>query len=354
MKHSESIPLVVDLDGTLLRTDLLLESGLRLIKQKPWLVLWMPLWLMKGRAYLKREIFQRVQMDVALLPANEKLLAWLKDEKASGRHLVLATASDYQLACLVAKPLGLFDAVLGSDGQRNLKGREKLKTIVELCGKEFDYAGNSRADLAIWHGCRQAILVNASRAVERSARRVGNVVHVFPPTLNSFRDALRAMHFHQWVKNLLLFVPAIASNSIFDGLVFGNATLAFFSFGFAASAGCIIDDLLDLEEDRRHLTKKSRPFASGRMFIGSGIALVVTSLSASAVIANLLPRAFVPALISFFALTLLYSLFLKRFLALSLFTLLVLYSLRIVAGSLATGSGASLWLLACAFFSSSA
>ena len=117
------------------------------------------------------------------------------------------------------------------------------------------------------------------------------------------------MHFQQWVKNLLIFVPAIASNSIFDGLVFGNATLAFFSFGFATSAGCIIDDLLDLEEDRRHLTKKSRPFASGRMFIGTGIALVVTSLSASAVIANLLPRAFVPALISFFALTFLYRFF---------------------------------------------
>ena len=238
--RSESIPLVVDLDGTLLRTDLLLESALRLIKQKPWLILFMPLWLLQGRAYLKHKIFQRVQIDVSLLPSNEELVAWLRDEKSRGRRLILATASDYQQACSVAEPFGLFDTVLGSDGRRNLKGRDKLKTIVDVCGAEFDYVGNSRADLAIWRGCRQAILVNASRGVERSARRAGNVFRVFLPVLTGFRDALRAMRFYQWVKNLLLFVPAITSHTIFDGSVLGNATLAFFSFGFAASAAYIL------------------------------------------------------------------------------------------------------------------
>jgi phosphoserine phosphatase len=348
--RSESIPLVVDLDGTLLRTDLLLESALRLIKQKPWLVLWMPLWLLRGRAYLKREIFQRVQIDVSLLPSNEELLAWLRDEKSRGRRLILATASDYQQACSVAEPFGLFDTVLGSDGQRNLKGRAKLKTIVDVCGEEFDYVGNSRADLAIWRGCRHAILVNASRGVERSARRAGNVMRVFPPSLTGFQDSLRAMHLYRWVKNLLLFVPAITSHTIFDGSIFGNATLAFLSFGFAASAAYILNDLLDLEEDRRHTTKKQRPFASGRMFIGSGIVLAVTSLAASAVIASLLSRGFVTALITYFVLTSLYSLFFKRFLVVDLVTLALLYTLRVVAGSLATGLVLSLWLLSFVFF----
>jgi phosphoserine phosphatase len=348
--RSESIPLVVDLDGTLLRTDLLLESALRLIKQKPWLVLWMPLWLLRGRAYLKREIFQRVQIDVSLLPSNEELLAWLTDEKSRGRRLILATASDYQQACSVAEPFGLFDTVLGSDGQRNLKGRAKLKTIVDVCGEEFDYVGNSRADLAIWRGCRRAILVNASPGVERSARRAGNVMRVFPPSLTGFQDSLRAMHLYRWVKNLLLFVPAITSHTIFDGSIFGNATLAFLSFGFAASAAYILNDLLDLEEDRRHTTKKQRPFASGRMFIGSGIVLAVTSLAASAVIASLLPRGFVTALITYFMLTCLYSLFFKRFLVVGLVTLALLYTLRVVAGSLATGLVLSLWLLSFVFF----
>ena len=348
--QSENVPLVVDLDGTLLRTDLLLESALRLIKQKPWLILFMPLWLLQGRAYLKHKIFQRVQIDVSLLPSNEELVAWLRDEKSRGRRLILATASDYQQACSVAEPFGLFDTVLGSDGQRNLKGREKLKTIVDVCGAEFDYVGNSRADLAIWRGCRQAILVNASPGVERSARRAGNVFRVFPPALTGFRDALRAMRFYQWVKNLLVFVPAITSHTIFDGSVLGNATLAFFSFGFAASAAYILNDLLDLEEDRRHTTKKQRPFASGRTFIGSGIVLAVASLAASAAIASLVPGAFVAALITYFTLTSLYSLLLKRFLVIDVLVLALLYTLRVIAGHLATGIPFSFWLLSFAFF----
>jgi phosphoserine phosphatase len=347
--QSENVPLVVDLDGTLLRTDLLLESALRLIKQKPWLILFMPLWLLRGRAYLKRKIFQRVQIDVSLLPPNEELLAWLRDEKSRGRRLILATASDYQQACSVAEPFGLFDTVLGSDGQRNLKGREKLKTIVDVCGEEFDYVGNSRADLPIWRGCRQAILVNVSRGVERSARRVGNLFRVFPAP-NGFRDALRSLRFHQWAKNLLLFVPAITSHTIFDASVAGNATLAFFSFGFAASAAYILNDLLDLEEDRRHPTKKQRPLASGRTFIGSGIWLAVACLLASAAIATRVPRAFLAALIAYLILTSLYSLFLKRFPAIDLLVLALLYTLRVVAGHLATGIPFSLELLSLLFF----
>ena len=348
--RSERIPLVVDLDGTLLRTDLLLESALRLIKQKPWLALWMPLWLLRGRAYLKRKIFQRVQIDVSLLPAHDELVAWLRDEKTRGRHLVLATASDHEQARTVVEPLELFDTVLGSDGQQNLKGRRKLETIVEVCGKEFDYVGNSSSDLAIWRGCRHAILVNTSSRVERSARRAGNVARVFPRSLDGFRDALRSMRFYQWVKNLLLFVPAITSHTIFDVSVANNTALAFLSFGFAASAGYILNDLLDLEEDRRHPTKKQRPFASGRTFVGSGILLAFASLSASAVIATLVPRAFVSALMAYLILTSLYSLFLKRLLVVDVLTLALLYTLRVVAGSTATGIVLSPWLLSFAFF----
>ena len=133
--YSDSVPLVVDLDGTLLRTDLLQESALRLIKQRPWLALLVPFWFLKGRAYLKRRIFQSIRIDVSLLPLHEELLAWLREEKVRGRRLVLATASDYHQARSAVERLGLFDSVLGSDGQRNLKGRQKLKIIVEVCGE---------------------------------------------------------------------------------------------------------------------------------------------------------------------------------------------------------------------------
>jgi hypothetical protein len=341
---------VVDLDGTLLRTDLLVESALHLIKQKPWFALLMPLWLLRGRAYLKHRIFQLVKLDASLLPPHEEVLAWLKDEKTRGRCLVLATASDYQQACSVVEPFRLFDTVLGSDGQRNLKGRNKLQTIVAVCGNEFDYVGNSRSDLAIWRSCRHAILVNTSPRVERLAWRAGNVIRVFPPSRTGFRDALRSMRFHQWVKNLLLFAPAIASHTIFDGAVARDTTLAFFSFGFAASTAYILNDLLDLEEDRRHPVKKQRPLASGRTFIGSGILLALASLSASAAIATLVPRAFISTLIAYLVLTSLYSLFLKRFLVIDVLVLASLYTLRVIAGHLATGIPFSLWFLSCAFF----
>lgn len=346
---SESVPLVVDLDGTLLRTDLLLESGLRLIKQRPWLVLAMPFWLLKGRAYMKRKIFQQVQLDVSLLPPHEELLTWLRGEKARGRPLILATASDHQQACSVVEPLGLFDTVLGSDGQRNLKGKEKLKTIVAVCGAEFDYVGNSSSDLAIWRDCRHAILVNTSKRVERSAHRVGNVLRVFPPSLSRFQDILRSMRFDHWTKNLLLFVPAISSHTIFNANVAGNATLAFLSFGFAASAAHILSDLLELEEDRRHPIKKQRPLAAGRILIGSGIVLATASLSVSAAIASLLPGAFVSALVVCLILTFLHPLLLKRVLVIDILVLAALYTLRIVAGYLASGVSFSFWLLSFAF-----
>jgi phosphoserine phosphatase len=334
---AENVPLVVDLDGSLLRTDLLLESALLLINQRPWLVFWMPLWLLRGRAYLKRRIFQRVHLDVSLLPANEDLLAWLREEKARGRRLVLATASDYYQACLVVAPLALFDTVLGSDGQRNLKGREKLKTIVELCGERFDYVGNSSADLTIWRNCRHAIVVNASTRIERSARRVGTVVRVFPPSLTPLRDMLRLMRLEQWYKNLLIFVPAIISQTILDEPVWSNATLAFLSFGFAASAAYILNDLLDLEADRRHATNRHRSLASGRTFIGSGILLGLACLSASLALAIWLPTAFSLALIAYLFLASMYSLLLQRLFVIDVLALALLYTLRIIAGHLATG-----------------
>ncbi len=348
--YADTVPLVVDLDGTLLRTDLSLESALRLIRQKPWLALIIPLWLLKGRAFLKRRIFQWVQIDLSLLPLNEELLAWLREEKKRGRRLILATASDYDQARSVVEPLGLFDAIMGSDGRRNLKGRNKLLTIVKECGEQFDYVGNSSSDLEIWRGCRHAVLVNASRRVENSARRVANVTQVFPRPFAGLRNTLRAMRCYQWVKNLLVFVPAITSHTIFDGAIAGKAALAFFSFGFCASAAYIVNDLLDLEEDRRHDSKKQRPFASGRMSIGSGILLALACLSASAAIATLVSKAFVNALVIYVVLTSLYSVFLKRLLVVDVLALALLYTLRVVAGSLATGIVLSLWLLSFAFF----
>jgi 4-hydroxybenzoate polyprenyltransferase len=348
--RSENVPLVVDLDGTLLRTDLLFESVLRLVKQKPWLTPLIPFWLLRGRAHLKRKISQLIRVDVSLLPLHDEVLAWLRDEKARGRRLVLATASDHEQACSVVQPLRLFDTVLGSDGQRNLKGQHKLGKIVETCGEKFDYAGNSRSDLAIWRGCQAAVVVNAPGRLESAARHTANVVRVFPRSFSALREALHAMRCHQWVKNLLVFVPAITSHTIFEAPVAAKAALAFVSFGFCASAAYILNDLLDLEDDRRHPTNKKRPFASGRMSIGSGILLAIGCVAASAATASFISRSLVAALIIYLALTSLYSFYLKRMVVLDVLILALLYTLRVVAGSVATGIVLSPWLLSFAFF----
>jgi 4-hydroxybenzoate polyprenyltransferase/phosphoserine phosphatase len=346
----ENVPLVVDLDGTLLRTDLTLESALRLVKQKPWLALLIPFWLLKGRAYLKRRIFHLIRMDLSLLPLHDELLAWLRDERQRGRRLILATASDHEQASLVVGPLGLFDTVLGSDGQKNLKGKHKLETIVEECGENFDYVGNSSADLPIWKSCRRSVVVNASARAERSARHLGNVARLFPPSLTAFRDTFRALRCHQWIKNLLVFVPAITSHTILDWSVASKSMLAFLSFGFCASAGYIVNDLLDLEEDRQHPMKKDRPFASGQLSIGSGVLLALASLSASAALAGFLSDAFLMGLITYLVLSFLYSAYLKRLLVVDVIVLALLYSLRVIAGDMATGIVLTMWLLSFAFF----
>ena len=164
------VPLCVDLDGTLIKTDLLWESLARLLRRNPFQLLPVLFWWMRGRAFLKQQLARRVKIDPAALPYHEPFLAYLREQKAAGRKLILVTASDRDMALPVANHVGLFDEVLGSDGKTNLRGANKLKVLIAKFGERgFDYAGNSSADLAIWRGAREAIVVNASTAVLKRA-----------------------------------------------------------------------------------------------------------------------------------------------------------------------------------------
>lgn len=171
--REDQIPLCVDLDGTLIKTDLLWESLARLLRRNPFQLLSVLFWWTRGRAFLKRQLVRRVTIDPAVLPYHEPFLAFLREQKAAGRKLVLVTASDREMALPVAHYVGLFDEVLGSDGKTNLRGANKLKVLIAKFGERgFDYAGNSSADLAVWRGAREAIVVNASAAVlKRAAER---------------------------------------------------------------------------------------------------------------------------------------------------------------------------------------
>jgi 4-hydroxybenzoate polyprenyltransferase len=348
--YSAIPPLVVDLDGTLLRTDLLHESLLRLLKQRPWALLMVPVWLLRGRVNLKRKLSELVHLNCAVLPIHEEFIEWLRSEKKRGRSLVLATASDQNLAARAVAHLELFDRVLGSRGSRNLKGHNKIEAIIQECGPEFDYAGNSQSDQSVWRASRQAILVNAHRSVEALARRSANVTRVFPPAGGRLKAMIRSLRIYQWVKNLLIFVPAFTSHEGVHGPVIVKSMLGFLALSMCASGVYVANDLLDLEEDRQHSSKRDRPFASGECSILTGVLVGGLSMSAGLALGAWIGNGLLLVLLLYVFLASLYSLCLKKMLLLDVLTLAILYTVRVIVGHVLTGILFSAWLSSFMFF----
>ena len=339
-------PLCVDLDGTLILSDLLLESTLRLIARNPLYLFMLPLWLLRGRAVLKAEVAARVDLDPAALPYDADLVHWLKSEQATGRSLWLCTAANEHLAGAVADHLGIFDGVLASDAGTNLAGHSKAQRLVERFGeRNFDYCGNERRDLAIWRHARGAVVVHGGRALEQQAARVAQVIAIFPPRQGRPRALLRALRPHQWAKNVLIFVPLLAAHRIGDFAALRAVLLAFAAFCLCASSVYILNDLLDLESDRAHPRKSKRPFASGDAPVAAGLGLAPCLLAAATAIALTLPSQFLLVFATYYMLTLGYSIVLKGKLLIDTLTLAGLYTLRIVAGAAAAAVPLSFWLL---------
>ena len=342
--------LCVDLDGTLVRTDLLFESLARLLRQKPWLLPLLPFWLLGGIAAMKQRIARNITLDVATLPFQTEFLEWLRKQKAAGRSLILTTAADESLARQVADYLGIFDGVLASDGHRNLKGAAKLAAIRERVTGPFDYAGNDAADLPIWRECGTAIAVGASPALLARIGRPASSVLTFESPGGRFRDYVAALRVHQWAKNVLGYAPLITSHEIFHWRLVGRCTLAMLLFGLSASAQYIWNDLVDLETDRRHGTKRLRPFARGTLPIEAGFVLAPLLLAAAFAGAWALSATFTLTLAVYTVAALSYSLFFKKAVLVDVFVLSGLLLLRVVAGQLVTGVVYSVWLLSFGFF----
>jgi 4-hydroxybenzoate polyprenyltransferase/phosphoserine phosphatase len=344
-------PLVVDLDGSLTRTDTLHEQALALAKIQPLKTLLLPAWLMRGKAHLKQQLAQQVALDPATLPYNAPLLDWLKAEKHAGRHLVLCTAADARTAQAIAQHLGLFDEVIASDGKTNLSATRKADRLVQRFGHQgFDYVGNSRDDLPVWQAARQAVVVNAPASVLKAAQNHGNVSQVMPSTAPKAGEIAKMLRLHQWLKNLLLFVPLLAAHQFTQGAAWGHLLLAFFSFSLCASAVYISNDLLDLASDRLHPRKRRRPFASGAVPIAWGVVLSPLLALTSMALALVVGTHFLAWLAVYFALTCWYSVTLKRLVLLDCMTLACLYTLRIIAGGAASALALSRWLLAVSGF----
>jgi 4-hydroxybenzoate polyprenyltransferase len=360
-KHHSTAPLCVDLDGTLVKTDTLVDSVLALARQNPRAILHIPGWLAQGKAAFKQHVTQAVTLDVAALPYNVPLLEFLFQQHAAGRRIFLATAADRTLADRIAEHHQIFADVLASDGSHNLAGGNKLAAFRARFGDQFSYIGNAGPDLSILKTCIEPMVANPSSSL-MAGLRAAHVVpaHIFRDRQPPIKAWLKAIRLHQWAKNTLIFLPFLLAHGWAQPHALGAAmgtVIAFFAFGLCASATYIVNDLLDLEADRRHHTKRRRPFAAGNLSAFSGIAVICLFLAASAALAISLPRiaaqfgappdgshTFFAWLILYAVTTTAYSLALKRVVLVDVIVLAGLYTVRIFAGGAAGEAEVSKWL----------
>lgn len=344
-------PIVVDLDGTLIQTDLLFESANRYMRSTPIAALRMMGWTLEGKAALKARLADSVDLDVTALPYREDVLAWLREQRSAGRILVLATAADQRFADKVAAHLGLFDLVIGSDRTRNLGAGAKAAELVSRFGERgFEYIADHRADLAVWDRAEVAHVVGTPELQARIPVSIP-VGHTFAPKPNPSRAVVKAMRPHQWAKNVLVLIPLFLAHQVSNLGAVQDALLAFIAFCLAASGVYVLNDLTDVDSDRHHHSKRRRPFASGEVSLLAGWALWPILLLASIVISILaLPFGFTVSLVLYIALTCAYTFVLKRRAIIDVITLSLLYTLRLVAGALAIGVTPTFWLLAFSLF----
>jgi 4-hydroxybenzoate polyprenyltransferase/phosphoserine phosphatase len=344
-------PLCVDLDGTLVKSDTLLDSLLVLARTHPGLVLRLPPKLLKGKAAFKAFVSSNVELDVAHLPYNRKVLQFLQQEFSHGRRLYLATGANIRLAERVAHHLGIFEGVLGSDDATNLTGHKKLAILEKRFGQDgFAYIGNGVADLPLLESASQKMLANPSTALRSRMRRHRIVAsHTFEERVDLVPSLLKALRPHQWAKNLLILLPPLLAHER-SFPVLAQAMLAFFCFCCAASGTYVVNDLLDIEADRRSTRKRLRPFASGDLAPSAGLVLSGVLLILSFVVARSLPLEFMFWLVFYVASTVAYTLYLKRVPLLDVLVLSGLYTLRLIAGGAATHTPISHWLAGFAIF----
>lgn len=347
--RSDARALCVDLDGTLIASDLLWESLVSVLRHRPWQLLLLPLWLVRGRAGLKQRLAALAGLDVAALPYRADVVDYVRQEFRRGRHVVLATAADTTLATAVAQHLGVFTEVLASDGIVNLKGSAKAASLVARFGTtNFDYIGDSRADIPVWASAAVALAPGHVRI--DGVPNLQNIGASDEPRTSVVRLLVKALRPHQWLKNLLVFVPPLAAHR-FDPSTAWHVALACLALSLCASGGYVLNDLLDINSDRQHQRKRHRPFASGRLSLGVGVGLLAGLWAAGFGLAlAVLPIAFAIVLAGYLVATAAYSIRLKRVAVLDVMVLAGLYVVRVVAGGVATDVPVSTWLLAFTLF----
>ncbi len=351
MNSTANIPLCVDLDGTLIKTDLLWESCLLYLKQNPLHVFNLIIWLFKGKANLKHQLAARVQIYFESLPYDSEIMTYLKEQKGLGRKILLVTGSHQKIVKPIFDHTKLFDEFLATHESLNLSGHQKAKKLTEIYGNQgFDYIGNESADIPVWRAANMS-LVMAPGALLKLKLKLQKIKFT---TIGSRKSTIlavfKALRIHQWSKNIIIFIPILAAHKLFETQVIQQSVLAFVSFCMFASSGYILNDILDIEADRNHSKKKSRPFASGALSIPIGFILLLTLFAAGFLIAQATTKPFVLVVLGYFVLTCSYSIYLKSQPIVDVIVLAGLYTIRIFAGHEATAIKYSHWLLSFSFF----
>lgn len=351
MEDSQSVPLVVDVDGTLLDTDLLFESAFHCLATHPLSVALFPFWLTQGKAVLKANIAARADLDCTNLPFNPAMLDFIEAEQKKGRQIHLASASDRKYVETLAEVIPGISGVFASDGVVNLSGEAKAAALCDAFGQQgFDYAGNAKTDQAVWARARIPIVVNAPpQLTKRMRAERAETIEIPAHRRLDPRTFMRALRTHQWPKNLLLFIPMLAAHDLSSSNLI-QAVLAFLAFSFCASSVYLLNDLLDLPHDRNHATKRNRPLASGALPIQLGLALIPLLLTCAIALSILLTPLFGLILAIYVVLSLTYSMVLKRKMLVDIVVLSLLYTLRVIAGGVAVQVSVSAWLLAFSMF----
>jgi 4-hydroxybenzoate polyprenyltransferase/phosphoserine phosphatase len=341
----------VDLDGTLIRSDLLIESALKLVKAEPLSVVRMLVWLCEGKAELKAQIANRVEIDVSWLPFDPDVLAFINDARAQGRRVVLATASHRSYAEAVAAHLGVFDCVLASSEKTNLSGAPKLAAIRADANGPFCYVGDATVDLVIWKEAEAAVVVSADASLAERVSRLTRLAAKIVPPRCGLAEFLKAIRIHQWAKNVLIALPFLPIARQLPASSWWALAISFVSFGLCASSVYLLNDLFDLESDRQHPRKRTRPIASGVMPLSLGLlAALVCLVAAFGLAIAIASWQFALVLACYWVCTLAYSLRLKRHMVFDVTALAGLYTLRILAGAALVRIVPSFWILAFSLF----
>jgi 4-hydroxybenzoate polyprenyltransferase len=344
-------PLAVDLDGTLLFTDTLFEALAEHVRRRPVWTLWQMLQLPFGIARVKARLQSTARLDIDRLPVNDPVRRYCIEARNAGRQVWLVTAADQSVADAMAQHFTFFHRAIGSDGLINNKGEAKARRLSELAPEGFEYIGDSRADLKVWKHARAASLVGGGPGRRQAVEQMGTpVAAAFERPARGLGAWLRAMRLHQWIKNSLIFIPALLAMRITDPDVALTLFLALPLMGLVASGTYVLNDLLDLSADRGHPTKTGRPFASGQLKLWQGFMaaplMILTGLTGGFLIST----GFGLILLIYLGITLAYSFRLKRVALADTLVLSSLYTLRLVMGAVLAGVMLSQWLMVFSMF----